>query len=166
MTGEIMFEQARIMAVEHKIVGNAVTSKMKIVAIATPEVACALGAQCLLDRGILVTRGFNVVELDFSMKNLRVTHVVPKISTVVTNSETAFRFRLFRKGDDAKEDKKLMVSFVVQHNGSPFEILEHLMKVGEAEGLCALLPLPSEMFEPEAAPNGKAHRGEQHADAG
>lgn len=153
MSDEIVFERARIVAVEHKISAGSVSSRMKVVAIATAKIARAIGARWLLDKEALVKQGFTSVELDYLMKNVRAKHAIDKVQLELV-SDLITKFKVFRKGDDAKKSKRLMVSFVVHHVGSPFELLEHLMKVGEGEGICTLVPLQVEMFDkqPEAKP--------------
>lgn len=143
---EIVFDKARIAHVQHKIAAGSVTSHIKVVALATAKVAKAINARWLLDRDALVKQGFNSVDLDFVMKNVRGHHAIDSISSFTTTSELAHKFRVYRKGDDKRKAKRLMVSFLVVHSGSPFEVLEHLMKVGEGEGTYTLTPLQQELF--------------------
>ncbi len=152
MNTEIVFERARIAAVEHRISAAGVSSRIKVVAIATSKIAKAIGARWLLDRDQLVKQGFTSVELDYAMKNVRAKHSIDKVATLEVISDLVTKFKVFRKGDDNKKSKRLMASFQVHHSGSPFELLEHLMKVGEGEGTFTLEPLQSELFP---AGNGK-----------
>lgn len=161
---DIVFEKARIAAVEHKIHAGAVTSRLKVVAIATAKIARALGARWLLDKDALVKQGFTSVELDYALKNVRAKHAIDQVHAVELVSDLVTKFKVFRKGDDNKKSKRLMVSFQVHHTGSPFEMLEHLMKVGEGEGVCTLVPLQRELFagndKPAAAKKSKQANGE------
>lgn len=157
MNTEIVFERAKITAVEHKIHSGSVSSRVKVVAIATAKIARAIGARWLLDKDALVKAGFTSVELDYLLKNVRAKHSIDKVANLEMVSDLITKFKVFRKGDDAKKSRRLMVSFQIHHAGSPFELLEHLMKVGEGEGVCTLIPLQSEMFD-EPAKNGKATR--------
>lgn len=150
MNNEIVFERAKITAVEHKIHSGSVSSRVKVVAIATAKIARAIGARWLLDKDALVKAGFTSVELDYVLKNVRAKHSIDKLANLEMISELVTKFKVFRKGDDSKKSKRLMVSFQVHHSGSPFELLEHLMKVGEGEGVCTLIPMQAEMFEAPA----------------
>lgn len=161
MNTEIIFEKARITAVEHRITAGTVTSRLKVVAIATAKIARAIGARWLLDKDALVKQGFSSVELDYALKNVRLKHGIEKVANLELVSEMVTKFKVFRKGDDAKKAKKLMVSFQAHHTGSPFELLEHLMKVGEGEGTCTLIGLQAEMFPENAAEPKPKSRGRQ-----
>lgn len=148
MNKPIDFERARIVSIEHKIApGGSVTSRVKIVALATAKIARALNARYLLDKDSLVKTGFSSVELEQVIKNVRATHAIEGIGSLQLDSELATKFKVFRKGDDNKKSKRLMVSFVLHHAGAPFQLLEWLLKVGQGEGVCSLLPLQAEMFD-------------------
>lgn len=161
MNTEIIFDKARITAVEHKISSGVVTSRLKVVAIATAKIARAIGARWLLDKEALVKQGFSSVELDYALKNVRLKHGIEKVAHVELVSELVTKFKVFRKGDDNKKSKRLMVSFQAHHSGSPFELLEHLMKVGEGEGTCTLIGLQAEMFPKTTAEPKPKTKGRQ-----
>jgi hypothetical protein len=147
MNNATEFDRASIGAVEHRIKKGAVSSRVKVVAIATAKIARAIGARWLLDKDALVKQGFTSVELDYELKNVRVKHAIEKVASLEVVADLVTKFKVFRKGDDKKKAARLMVSFVVHTTEPPFTLLEHLMKVGAGEGACTLVPLQAEMFD-------------------
>lgn len=143
--GEILLETATITAVEHKIWSGAVSSRIKVVAVLTAKVAAELEARwLLLDKR---HAGFTTVDLDYQIKNVRVRFQAPQLDPLEFESELISHFRVFRKNDGQR--KRLMVSFRITHGGSPFELLEYLIRVGGVEGRCGLVPLQKGLFEKE-----------------
>ena len=145
----VVFEKSRITAVEHKLGNGGVSSRIKVAAVFTAKVAQALNAKWVLfDKEQLVKDGFKSVELDAEVKNIGIRFEVPKLGGALDlTSESATNFKVLRMGDGKKKAKKLMVQFRIQHAGSPFELLEHMIRVGGAEGTLTLTPLQKEMFE-------------------
>jgi hypothetical protein len=139
---EIVFDKARLADV--KLAPAAASYKIKVVAIATPRVAKAIGAPWLLDRGALVRSGFNLAKTDFVLNSARLKHSLDKTQLEVV-SDRVTQFKLFRTGDGKKDAKRLMVCFVAHVVGAPFETLEHWLKVGEGEGTCTLIALQAEL---------------------
>lgn len=147
MNDAIDFDRASIAAVEHGFKKAVVTSRVKVVAIATAKVARAIGARWLLDKDALVKQGFTSVELDYELNGVRLKHAIDKVASLEVTADLVNKFKVFRKGDDNKKAKRLMVSFVAHTSDPPFPLLEHLLKVGSGEGTCTLTPLQAEMFD-------------------
>lgn len=149
MMKPIVFEKAHISAVEHKIGNGAVTSRIKVTAVFTPEVATAMEARWVLfDRDQVVKNGYKNIELDYELKNLRMTFEVPEMaqSRLQLTSELASGFKVMRRGDGKKKAKRLAVQFRIGHAGSPFDLLEYLIRIGGAVGRMELTALQQEMF--------------------
>lgn len=163
MNTEIVFEKARISAIEIKPASSGMSSRVHFIGLATANIAEALGAPWLLDDNGVVKSGFANVELEVELKNVRAKHSIEKIGALEMVSELATKFRIFRKGDDAtRSKKKLLVSFQVNYAGALFDILEHLSKVGSGEGTCTLITLQEEMFpESQQAEPPAKKRGTQ-----
>jgi hypothetical protein len=144
----ITFEKAQITGVEHKIGNGAVISQIKVSASLTAKIANELGAHwILMDKEQTVKDGFKSVELDAELSNIRIRFEVPKLGHVLElTSERAEQFKCLRKGDGKKKPKRLMVQFRIQHSGSPFELLEHMIRVGGTEGVLTIEELQRKMF--------------------
>lgn len=143
MNTEIVFEKARIAGIELKPDSS---GRVKIIALATSDIASALGAPWLLDEHALVKQGFASVQLDKTMKDMRAKHTLATASLELV-SAVVKKFKVFHRGDNVKKTTRLMVSFSVEYAGGMFELLEHVMKVGSGEGICILSSMQAELFE-------------------
>lgn len=162
----LVFERAWVSGVEHIIKNANVTSRIKVVGRFTPAVAKALEARWLLfDRENLPKAGYKVVELDYELKSLRAQFTPGgglEAHKLDLTSELANHFKVIRQGD-AKKGKKsaLLVQFRVHYTGSPYEMLDYLLKVGAAEGKLELTPLQQEMFDQPAEKPAKGRKGKK-----
>lgn len=150
----VIFERARINAIEHKIANGNVSSRIKCSAQFTTKNATSMEARWVMfDRDELAKSGYKAIELDYEMKNLRLRFAVPEMKEheLDLTCELAAAFKVFRQGDGKKKPKKLMVQFKLETNGSPFELLEYMIKIGGAEGKLELEPLQKELFDQEQA---------------
>ncbi len=148
----LVFAKARVRGVECVVANGNLTSRIKIVANFTADVATAMEARWVLfDKDQLPKSGYRVIELDFEFKNFRFTFGVEKLGHLELTSELADRFKVLRQGDGKKKPRKLMVQFRIHHAGSPFELIEWLMKIGGAEGKMELSALQQELFQQEKA---------------
>lgn len=125
-----------------KIVGNVqvpdlvLKNKVRIVAQLTEKSADALGVKWLLfDSKGVIRQGAQAIELDHVYAGAVVTHEIAKIGKLELAAVQASRFKVFRVGDGKKKPKKLMLAFTVLHSGSPFELVEHMIKCGKGEGI-------------------------------
>lgn len=150
----LTFERARISAVEHKIANGNVSSRIKVVAKFTAALAEAMEARWVFfDKEQIPKQGYKAIELDYELKNFRLRFHVPKMDEdrLELTSELAQKFKVVRQGNRKKAKKELLVvQFQVMHAGSPFELLEYLLKLGGAEGVMELEPLQREMFDQQA----------------
>jgi hypothetical protein len=144
----LIVEGARITAVEHKIANGGVSSRIKVTGKFTAKVATALNARWLLfDKQQLVKDGFDSVELKAEMLNIRMRFEIPKLGRPIElTSERADRFRVMRR-ESKKKSAALVLQFRVHHAGSPFELLEHMISVGGAEGTITVESLQRDLFE-------------------
>lgn len=151
MTKEITFEKARIVEVKHNLAkitpANTVPSVLRVVAAMTPAIAAMIGYRWLLfDKEKDVKNGYAEVVLDLEMNNLRVKFDAPKIDGLDQYVDRASKFRVYTKGGGKNKAKRLLVSFQLHMFGSPFQLLEYLLKVGGIEGTCRLMPRQEELF--------------------
>lgn len=140
--------------------GNRIVSKIKVVSIMTAEIAAVLGAKWLLfDKEQIAKAGYTAVELDFELVNVRMKFASAKLDkNLDMYIEKAGQFKVYRKGAKAKP-KRLMVSFRLHYSGSPFELLEYLLRVGGIEGTCTLMPRQGELPLESAAQNAASNEG-------
>lgn len=160
MTKEITLEKARIVEVKHNLgkitPANTVPSVLRVVAGMTPAIAAAIGYRWLLfDKEKDVKNGYAEVTLDLELNNLRVKFEAPKIDGLDQYVDRASKFKVYTKGDGKKKGKRLMVSFLLHTFGSPFHLLEYLIKVGGVEGTCSLIPRQEELFGTGTAADDK-----------
>ena len=150
----LTFEKGWIAGVEHVIKNAAVTSKIKLVAVFSRQVADALGVRwALFDKQTIPREGLKAIELDVEFENFRLTLDVPKLSQhkLDLRAEKATKFKIVKIGSAKKKAKepRMLVRFQVHYAGNPFEMLEYLLKAGNAEGRLKLEPAQREMFEGE-----------------
>jgi hypothetical protein len=139
----MILNKARIVAVEHRAAQDAVTARMRFVAAAPGDVAQEIGASWMLDPRAPV--GVKV-PITFSMESVRVCHEVTIQKSkyrLQVEAHAVDHFKVFRSSDG------LMVAFVISTQRSAFDLLEHLLKTGDAEGVCTLEAMQAEMFEDE-----------------
>ncbi len=119
--------------------GQVLSNRLKFVTMLTQSVAKELGAGWLVfEKGGAVRGGFDIVELDATFPEATVIHEVGKMSRLKLQGVTASHFRAYRLGDGKKKPKKLMLSFRVEHAGPPFELMDHMLKIGKGEGECTI----------------------------
>lgn len=149
MNATISFEKAAIHSVEHKIANNNITSKIKIIATLTAAAADVMDAKWVMfDKQSHPKGGYKSIELDFEMKNFKFDFWIDKVASLNLTSELATKFKVVRVGDGKKKARRLAVRFEVHHAGSPFELLEHLIRIAGAQGNLSITPLQVEMFTP------------------
>lgn len=155
---QLIFERAHITAIEHKIANASVTSSIKVTAAFNSKVADALEARWVLfDKDSVPKTGYKAVDLDAEIPNIRVKFEVPKLDNhhLELTSEKASCFKIFRSGDPKKRSSKLMVRFRIHHNGSPFELLEYMLRIAGEFGCLTIIPMQKELFEAPPAANSK-----------
>lgn len=158
----ITFEKAKIAGNVQRC-GVVMTNDVRLVSELTAGIATALDARWLLFDGKMVVRsGFKSTDLDSVFVGATFTHEIAKIGKLELNGCEVSKFKVFRTGDGKKKPKKLMVAFSVRYTGAPFDLVEHLIKVGKGEGLCSVsAPQQERLFE-----GGKAEdRSAQETDA-
>ena len=161
MNREVTFEKAAIIDIKLGIAAG--SYQIKLVAAATAKVARAIGAPWLLDKYALVRGGFSLAKCDYVFGSATLKHVMDKSSLEVLCDKISL-FKVFRTGDGKKQAKRLMISFTARTTVPVFLALEHWMKVGEAPGLCTIVPMQSELFD-GAKPEAKAKPAKKRSTA-
>lgn len=133
----ITLEKAKIVT-NHQVTGQQLKNKFTVVSILSEAVAEELDAAWLFDPSNNAREGYKALDLEAVMNGAVFTHKIEKIGTLTLPAVTVSRFRAFRINEGKKKSKKLMLSMVVEHGGAPFELIEHLIKVGRGEGLCTV----------------------------
>ncbi len=118
--------------------GAPLKNKIKFVTMLTQAVARDLGAPWLLfEKGGVIRAGFDTVGLDANFTGATLTHDVTVMKTsnkLKLEGVEVGHFQAHRLGDGKKKPKRLMLTFLVAYSGNPFELLEHMLKIGKADG--------------------------------
>lgn len=135
----IVLEKAQI-TVNHQLTGQQLVNRISLVSTLTEAVAEELGAGWLFDDANIARPGYKSLDLDTSFTNADFKHEIPKIGLLTLKAVTAKKFRCYRVEDGKRKSKRLMVAFVVEFGGKPFELIEHMIHVGRGEGVCTIHP--------------------------
>ena len=141
--------------------GQVLTNSLIYTALLTHQIARDLGAGWLVfEKGGAVRSGFDSVALDAEFNDATITHSRDKISTLTLSGVRVSKFTAHRLGDGKKKPKKLMLSFHVEHVGNPFELQEHMIKLGKGDGdLTIDAPEQLELAtQPAKEPKEKKHK--------
>jgi len=159
--GEIVFEKAGIFAIQ-QVTGKQLTSKVHVVAELNEKSAEALGVRySLFQRNGVIRFGPKAIELELQYDNAWFSHEIVKIGKLQLVGAVVSKFKAFRIGDGKKKPKRMMLRFVVQYTGAPFELLEHVIKCGRGAGAVTVKPTEEQMnLVPKEEPTGSEDRTE------
>lgn len=130
----ITLEKAKIVG-DVQVPDLVLKNKVRIVAQLTEKSADALGVKWLLfDSKGVIRQGAQAIELDHVYDGAVVSHEIAKVGRLKLAAVQASKFKVFRVGDGKKKPKRLMLAFTILHCGSPFELVEHMIKCGKGEG--------------------------------
>jgi hypothetical protein len=115
--------------------GKVLKNKLSFVALLTQKEAVELGVPWLVfEKGGAIREGFTNIALQAQFIDATLTHDVGKINKLELNGVEVSHFAAKRLGDGKKKPKKVMLVFSAFYDGPPFQLQEHLLKVGRGEG--------------------------------
>lgn len=132
----IVFQGARIAGVGYRMADGKPHVRVKVVATALEDLAVRLAVPWMLR-----SNGQLLAELE---QGAAVTHEVQKIHKLEAKARYVGKFRAYRESDDAPA---VGISFIVLLSGQAFEVLEHLLRVGESAGQCSIEPLQRSLID-------------------
>lgn len=111
---------------------NKVKSVLVFSGTLTTGIVKELGASIVIDKGGIIKSGFDSLKFSAGYRDATVKHF-HKVSNLEMNGCIVDNFLAHRIGGK-KKPKKMLVSFRVTYGGPPFQLVEHMLKLGKGEG--------------------------------
>jgi hypothetical protein len=142
---DIQFEKSIIVG-NQQVTGQQLTSKVRVVAILDEKGAEKLGVRySLFQHNGVIRFGPKAIELEIQFDNAWFSHEIPRIGKLTLPGCTISKLKAFRTGDGKKKPKRMMLAFQVAYTGGPFELIEHMVKIGRGAGVSVIKPTAEQM---------------------